>query len=239
MPYHFHHHRPGFRYRRRFYRRHWPNRWSWLHSPDSPEGPVSSPFVAWAQRVLAQVFGPIVPQDGVFGSATRGFVGQFQDQYGLLTTGDLDGATVSALQAAVAGPELATPIPWRPEPGMPRRWRPEPGVPHGRHGDDPGAAHPGRREPLMPHPGRREPPMAQAGGREPPTPQPGRSAPQPPPSPISPAVPPSPSEAPAHPHHVHPPGPPGEEAELAPRSTRASKRGRWVREGGRIVLIGA
>jgi hypothetical protein len=232
MPYHFfrHRYRPGFRYGQGFHRRHRPYRWSWLHRQYPPEGPVSSPFVAWAQRVLAQVFGPIVPQDGVFGSETRGFVGQFQVQRGLPTSGDLDDATVAALQAAVAGPELGTPIPWRLEPGMPRGWRPEPGMPHGRHGD-PGA----------PHRGRREPPMPQAGGREPPTPQPGRSAPQPPPPPISPAAAPSPSEAPAHPHHVHPPGPPGsgEEAELAPSSPQASKRGRWVREGGRIVLIGA
>ncbi len=214
MPYHFYRHRyrPGFRYGRRFYGRH--GRWPWLHRPYSPEGPVSSPFVAWAQRVLAQVFGPIVPQDGVFGPETHRFVVQFQAQQGLPTTGDLDDATVAALQAAV-GPELATPIPWRPEPGMPHGWHGEPGMPHPR-------------------------------GREPAMPQPGRTAPQPPPTPISAAVAPPPpmppsSQAPPHPHHVHPAGPPGpgEQRELAPGSAETSQRGRWVRDGRTIVLIGA
>jgi hypothetical protein len=203
MPHHLYHHRPGFRYRRRFYRRHWPYRWSWLHSPDSPEGPVPSPFVAWAQRVLAQVFGPIVPQDGVLGPETRRFVGQFQAQNGLPTTGDLDGATVSALQAAAAG-SLAAPIP-----------------------RDSGALHPGGREPPRLHP--RESAMA----------RPGHSAPQSSPAPIS-SVAPAPSEAPPRPRHGHPPGPPesGEQKELAPGFTEALKRGQWVRDGGRVVLIG-
>jgi peptidoglycan hydrolase-like protein with peptidoglycan-binding domain len=232
MPYHFYQHRPGFRYRRRFYKRHWPYRWSWLHSPDSPEGPVPSPFVAWAQRVLAQVFGPIVPQDGVLGPETRGFVAQFQAQQGLPSIGDLDDATVAALQGVEAGPGLATPIPWRPEPGMPR----------GRHGH-PGAPHPGGREPRpdrpAPQPLAVVPPSftdkPRPRGQEPPMPQPDRSAPQ------APVAPPSPSKVPTRPPRGHPAGPAGsgEEPELAPSSADVLERGRWLRRRDRIVLIGA
>jgi hypothetical protein len=230
MHYHFFRRRPGFRYGRRFYRHQRPSRWSWLHGPYSPEGPASSPFVAWAQRVLAQMFGPSVPQDGVFGPETRQFVQQFQAQRGLPATGDLDDATVAALQAVGASPGLATPIPWRPEPGMPRGPHPEPGMPHQWHGD-PGASHRRGRESPSPHP----------GGGGPATPQPGRSAQQPPPTPISPVAPPSPSEVPPRPRRGHPPGPAGsgEEAELAPSSADVLERGRWVRRHDRIVLIGA
>ena len=208
MPHHFYHHRPGFRYRRRFYRRHWPYRWSWLHSPDSPEGPVPSPFVAWAQRVLAQVFGPIVPQDGVLGPETRRFVGQFQAQNGLPMTGDLDGATVSALQAPTLGPELVNPIPRRPEPAMP----------HGRH-----------RDRGDQHAGRREPPMPQAGGQEPVIQKAGRSAPQPPPT----------SKGDGHGQDAAPQPEAGELNEFGFSFAEASKPGKWVRDGGRIILMGA
>jgi hypothetical protein len=234
MPHHFYRHRyrSGFRYGRRFYGHHRPYRWSWLRDPYSPEGAVSSPFVAWAQSVLAQVFGPIVPQDGVFGSETRGFVAQFQAQQRLPSTGDLDDPTVTALHGVGAGPGLATPIPWRPEPGMPR----------GRHGH-PGAPHPGGREPH-PDPAPQAPPVAPPSftdkprprGQKPPMPQPDRSAPQAPP-----VEPPSPSEVPTRPPRGHPPGPAGsgEEAELAPSSADVLERGRWVRRRDRIVLIGA
>jgi len=235
MPYHFfrHRYRPWLRYGQR-YRRHRPYRWSWLHRPYSPDGPVSSSFVAWAQSVLAQVFGPVVPQDGVFGSETRGFVTQFQAQQGLPGTGDLDGATVAALQAVGVGPEPA-PIPWRPEPGMPQGPYPErgmprgphsePGVPRGRHGDA-GGPLPGERGQPMPP---REPAMA----------PPGRSAAQLPRTPISPAAPTSPSETlpKVKPRHGQPDGS-SEESELAPSPTEVLERGRWVRGHDRIVLIG-
>jgi hypothetical protein len=137
---------------------------------------------------------------------------------------------MAALQAVAVGPELATPIPWRPEPGMPRGPHPEPGVPREWHGD-----------PHAPHRGGREPPTPQPGGGGPAMPQPARSAQQPRPIPNSPAVSSSPSEAPPHAHPVRPPGPPesGELGELPPRFTEASQRGRWVRDGGRIIIIGA
>jgi hypothetical protein len=241
MPYHFfrHRYRPWFRYGRRFYRRHRPLRWSWL----SPEGPASSSFVAWAQSVLAQVFGPVVPQNGVFGSETRAFVAQFQAQRGLPATGDLDGATVAALQAVEVGPELATPIPRRPEPRMPRGPRPEPGMPRGPH-PEPGMPRGPRPEPPRgrqgdagsPHLGGRDPSMSPA--REPAMAPPGRAAGQLPRTPVSPAAQASPSEAPLNPRHGQPAGS-SEESELAPSSTEALKRGRWVRHHDRIVLIGA
>jgi Putative peptidoglycan binding domain len=210
-PYHFHGYRPRFRYGRRFYGRHWPYRWHWLHRP---EGPISSPFVAWAQRVLAQVFGPIVPQDGVFGPETRRFVEQFQAQQGLPVTGDLDDATVAALQAAV-GPELTPPIQWRLEPGIRHPEGPELPMPR-----------PEGREPAMPNPGRAAP-------RPPPTPI-SAAAPRP-------AMPPSSSQTPPHSHHPHPPGPPepGEQGELAPGPAESAQRGRWIRYRGRIILMGA
>jgi peptidoglycan hydrolase-like protein with peptidoglycan-binding domain len=113
--------RPRFRYGSRFYGRRWPyygRRWGWFHPRYVPEGPISSSFVAWAQTVLAQVFGPIVPQDGVFGAETHRFVGQFQAQQGLPTSGSLDGATVAALQA-VTSPEPPPPPPPPPEPPPP------------------------------------------------------------------------------------------------------------------------
>jgi hypothetical protein len=229
MPHHFfrHRYRPGFRYGRRFYRHHRPSRWSWLHGPYSPEGPVSSPFVAWAQSVLAQVFGPVVPQDGVFGSETRGFVAQFQAQQRLPSIGDLDDATVAALQGVEAGPGLATPIPSRPEPRMPRGPHPEPGMPRRRHGDT-DSPPPGERGQPRPPPG--EHAMT----------PPERSAAQLSRTPISPTTQASPTEAPPKPNPW--PGQPVEssgESELAPSSMEVLERGRWVRHHDRIVLIGA
>ncbi len=98
-PYHSfgYRYRPGLPYGPRFYGRDWPYRSPRLPLRYLPEGPISSSFVAWAQRVMAQVFGPIVPIDGVFGLETHRFVVQFQAQQGLPTTGDLDDATVAAL----------------------------------------------------------------------------------------------------------------------------------------------
>jgi peptidoglycan hydrolase-like protein with peptidoglycan-binding domain len=171
--------RPGYRYGPHFHRRHWGHyghRWGWLHRPLWPQGPVSSPFVAWAQRSLATVFGPAVPQDGVFGPETRGFVQQFQAQQGLPATGNLEDATVAALQAAVNPPPPAPPPP-----------PPEP-----------------------------PPPMFAAA---PPPPMP-------------------PPEGPPPPHHHRPTGP-GDHGEIAAGPTDSVERGRWVREHGRIVLIGA
>jgi peptidoglycan hydrolase-like protein with peptidoglycan-binding domain len=164
----------------RYYGRHWGRygrRWPWVHVPFAPPGPISSPFVAWAQSVLASVFGPAVPQDGVFGPETRGFVQRFQAQQGLPATSDLDGATVAALQAA-ASPQ---------------------------------------------------PPSA-----PPPTAAPTFAAPpQMPPEDAPPAqdVPP-PSPARRH-------APPSQQSEVAAGPAEAPERGRWVREGGRIVLMEA
>jgi peptidoglycan hydrolase-like protein with peptidoglycan-binding domain len=116
--YHF---RPGFRYGPHFYGRNWGHyrpRWPWIaHGPFFSHGPTSSSFVAWAQSALATVFGPAVPQDGVFGPETRGFVQRFQVQQGLPATSDLDGATLAALQAG-ANPQ---PPPAPPEPPPPPR----------------------------------------------------------------------------------------------------------------------
>jgi hypothetical protein len=116
--------RPRFGFGSRYYWRRWPRygrRWNWLQSPYAPEGPVSSSFVAWAQGVLAQVFGPTVPQDGVFGPETHRLVAQFQAQQGLPASGSLDGATVAALQAVSSPPEpvMAPPPPPPPEPPPP------------------------------------------------------------------------------------------------------------------------
>jgi peptidoglycan hydrolase-like protein with peptidoglycan-binding domain len=164
-----------------FYGRYWGHygrRWPWLHGPFAPPGPISSSFVAWAQSALASVFGPAVPQDGVFGPETRGFVQRFQSQQGLPATSDLDGATVAALQAA-ASPQ---------------------------------------------------PPPAEA----PPPPAPPASAAPPPPQDAPPAqdVPPPP---PARRHSA----PSQQQSELAAGPAEAPERGLWVREGGRIVLMGA
>jgi Putative peptidoglycan binding domain len=225
-PFFRHRYRPWHRYGRRFYRRRRPYRWSWLRRY-SPEGPISSSFVAWTQSVLAQLFGPVVPQDGVFGPETRGFVAQFQAQQGLPATGDLDDPTVAALQAVGVGPELSAPIPSRPEPRMPRGPHPEPGMPRRRHGDT-DSLPPGERGQPRPPPG--EHAMT----------PPERSAAQLSRTPISPAAPASPSEVPPKPNRRHgQPAGSSEESELAPSSTEVLERGRWVRRHDRIVLIGA
>ncbi|MBV8835694.1 MAG: peptidoglycan-binding protein, partial [Myxococcales bacterium] len=105
----FHSYRPFYRHGPYYghYWRHYGRRWPWFQ-PFGYSGPTSSSFVAWAQSVLATLFGPAVPQDGYFGPETRSFVQRFQAQQGMPPTGDLDGGTVAALQAAS-----------RPEPPMP------------------------------------------------------------------------------------------------------------------------
>jgi peptidoglycan hydrolase-like protein with peptidoglycan-binding domain len=103
---------------RAYYRpRGYGRRWHWAHAAVAvaPLGPVPSATVTWAQQALAQIFGPLVPQDGILGPETRGFVARFQAQQGLPPTGDLDDATLSALQAATASPppvlvELPPPV---------------------------------------------------------------------------------------------------------------------------------
>jgi len=152
------------------YWHHWRRRWPWLQVPFADSGPIASSFVAWAQSALATVFGPAVPQDGVFGPETRGFVQRFQAQQGLPPTGDLDGGTVAALQAAVS-PQPASAPPPPPAPPMP-----------------------------------------------PQDAQPAQDVPPPPPR-----------------DHRH--AAPSQQSEVAAEPTEAPERGRWVREGGRIVLM--
>jgi hypothetical protein len=166
--------RPGFRYGPHFYGRYWGQygrRW---------QGPISSAFVAWAQSSLATVFGSVVPQDGVFGPETREFVQRFQAQQGLPPTGDLDGATVAALQAVVSPQPPAQPSPPTEPPPPPPAFAVSP------------------QDVLPPQP--------------------------PPPTPLAP--------------RVHRPAPPSGEAELAGVPAEAVERGRWLRDRGRIVLIG-
>jgi peptidoglycan hydrolase-like protein with peptidoglycan-binding domain len=175
--YHGYHFRPGFRYGPHSYGRY-GRRWPWLHGPFLPHGPISSSFVAWAQSALATVFGPVVPQDGVFGPETRGFVQRFQTQQGLPPTGDLEGATVAALQAA--------------------------------------------------------------GSPEPPPPPPPPPEPPPPPQVFSapPAPPPPPQDAPPPPPH-HRQTAQTQQSEVGADRSGPPEQGRWVREGRRIVLMGA
>ena len=156
---------------------HGRRRWPWLQVPFAASGPIASSFVAWAQSALATVFGPAVPQDGVFGPETRGFVQRFQAQQGLPPTGDLDGATVAALQAAVS-PEPASPPP--PPPPAPPTFAAPPPMP-------PQDAQPALDVPLPPR------------------------------------------------DHRH--AAPSQQGEVAAEPTEAPERGRWVREGGRIVLM--
>jgi peptidoglycan hydrolase-like protein with peptidoglycan-binding domain len=129
-------HHPGGNWRHRNFRRAWRSygRWRWLHYPTAlpfPVGPSPSSVVAWAQQCLAQIFGPGVPQDGILGPETRGFLAQFQTQQGLPATGSLDDSTMAALQAAVTMPPTPPPEPPPPEaatsPPPPRG--PLPGVP--------------------------------------------------------------------------------------------------------------
>lgn len=104
--------RPGSRsyYRPRYFRRGYGGRWRWAHAYPLP-GPAPSSSVAWAQQVLTQIFGPVVPQDGILGPETRGFVARFQAHQGLAPTGDLDDMTMSALQAATTPPPREPPPP--------------------------------------------------------------------------------------------------------------------------------
>jgi peptidoglycan hydrolase-like protein with peptidoglycan-binding domain len=62
--------------------------------------PWDRPRVLWAQSCLAQVLGPWVLQDGVWGPNTHSAVRAFQEQRQLPVTGVLDGATESALHDA-------------------------------------------------------------------------------------------------------------------------------------------
>ena len=93
-------------------------RWHWMHAPPVvPLGPVPSAGIAWAQQALAQIFGPVVPQDGILGPETRGFVARFQAQQGLSPTGDLDDVTMATLQDATAPPPvMPPPLPEPPPP---------------------------------------------------------------------------------------------------------------------------
>jgi peptidoglycan hydrolase-like protein with peptidoglycan-binding domain len=72
-------------------------------SGGAPQGALPPSWVAWAQSCLAQAVGPWVPQNGVMGKATRHAIRKFQKQQHLPPTGMLDGATISALQAACGG----------------------------------------------------------------------------------------------------------------------------------------
>jgi Putative peptidoglycan binding domain len=74
---------------------HGGGRWRWLGGGE--QEPMAASVLPWAQSCLAQLFGPGVVQDM---ASTRQAIQQFQTQQQLPVTGDLDGNTVSALQAA-------------------------------------------------------------------------------------------------------------------------------------------
>jgi peptidoglycan hydrolase-like protein with peptidoglycan-binding domain len=65
--------------------------------------PGDRPQIVWAQSCLAQILGPWVLQDGVWGKNTADAIRMFQEQRQLPLTGVLDGDTVNALQAACGG----------------------------------------------------------------------------------------------------------------------------------------
>jgi len=199
-------------YRPRYYGHGWGwrgygRRWGWAHPwpAVAPQGPSAT--VAWAQQALAQIFGPVVPQDGFLGPETRGFVAHFQGQQGLPPIGDLDDATMSALQAATAPP----PAP-EPPPPLPMMMGPPPPPPEVTGGQPP-------------HHHRRPPPDILVAPPGPPPPAPPLGPPPAPP-----------------PHHGHPPPPgAGEVGELngSPAASReAAGRGRWIRKGERVILLG-
>jgi peptidoglycan hydrolase-like protein with peptidoglycan-binding domain len=208
------------------FRRYYGRRWPWLQGGGWSQGPASSSLVAWAQSCLATIFGPVVPQDGVFGPETRGFVQQFQAQQGLPTTGDLDQATVSALQAAVSrGAVVSSPS----QPAPPPSTFVVPPLSPGAPAPAPVASghwtphhHPHRGAPWFSSP----PPLE--GGHPGAAPRRDATAPA---SPAAPAT--SPAAPAASPH------PSSELSEIAAGWSEPVERGRWMRINGRIFLIGA
>jgi hypothetical protein len=73
-------------------------------------GPGGSPWILLVQGCLRKLFGPgATPMDATLGPQTRRALSVFQQQNGLPPTGDLDNATVQALQAACMGPSAAPP----------------------------------------------------------------------------------------------------------------------------------
>ena len=113
--------RPGYRYGSS------PNTYSFNYAQPAagdasqPQSGGSMPpqWIAWAQSCLAQAVGSWVPQDGNMGRATRLAIRTFQQQQQLPATGMLDGATISALQAACSGQGGAAPVPAAPPPPPP------------------------------------------------------------------------------------------------------------------------
>jgi hypothetical protein len=209
-----HRQRPWSRayYRPRYYGHGWGTRgygrrWRWANTSPvvAPLGPVPSATVAWAQQALAQIFGPVVPQDGILGPDTRGFIAHFQAQQGLPPSGDLDDATLSALQAATAPP------PPVPEPPPPR---------------------------VLVEPPPPPPPPAEIIAGQPPH----HHRHPPPAMVVAPPGPPGiiPGPPPPH-HHGHPPPGASEMGELDDSRTasrEAAGRGRWIRKGERVILLG-
>ena len=244
----------GLRQGPRAYRGSWRRygRWSWPRRPYWAQGPASWSLVAWAQQHLAVVFGPVVPQDGVFGPETRGFVQRFQMQQGLAATGNLDDATVAALQAVISSglPPMPPPPPGfgPPPPDFgppPPVFGPPPpgfGLSPAPPGEPFGFSHPHRHRPP-----RGAPPVeTHHHGPRPPdgphvvvpaAPAPGAShgpAPAPPPQKSA-------EDAAARGGQAKPrpaPHEPGVQQEMAAGPAATGARGRWRREGNRIFLFG-
>src|SRR5262249_30095122 len=69
--------------------------------PAGPSSPGGSPWIMLIQGCLRRLLGPgSTPMDGALGPQTRQALKGFQQQNGLPPSGDLDNATVQALQAA-------------------------------------------------------------------------------------------------------------------------------------------
>jgi hypothetical protein len=247
--------RPGY-YGRGWGWRGYRRRWPWMYGPSAaPIGPVPSAGVAWAQQALAQIFGPVVPQDGILGPETRGFVARFQGQQGLPPTGDLDDATMAALQAVTAGPAVPSPLAEAPPPpifGGPPPLPPGPpeiipGPPWHHHHEHPLPPGPPMIIPGPPrhHRGDHPPRMGLPPG--PPgiiAAPPGQLRGEHPMPPGPPPGPPGVVAAPPGQHRGERPMPPGvgEVGELSggPATPQeSSARGRWIRRGERIILMGA
>jgi peptidoglycan hydrolase-like protein with peptidoglycan-binding domain len=111
-----------------------------------------SQWITLAQRCLAQILGPSVPQSGVMDSATRNAIQAFQSKSQLPVTGLLDDATLKGLQDACLSPG-----------GAPAGSEPPAGADAGA-AEPQGAADPGAA-PAEPSPGGD---AAAAGGAEPP-----------------------------------------------------------------------
>jgi len=165
-----------------YYRgRHWPygryagayrsspyqyRRWPWLYrrsygfgAASSAGGPSGSPWILMVQSCLRRLFGAgATPVDGALGPQTRRAVRAFQRRAGLPPSGDLNSATVQALQRACMGGGAAAPASARPlalpPPPEPAAAAPPP--------EDAAGAPPPEPPPPEPAPGGEPPPDAAA-----------------------------------------------------------------------------